>query len=157
MEHDLFNQLAFVRGQTLKMMEGITEETADRIPKGFRNTIRWQLGHIYVIAERLAFLQSGLPLHLPEGFQEQFGNGSSPLNVPDSVQVPSLPELKILLGDQPNRIRDGLGNRLECKVPTPFTTKSGLTMETPEQLLSFNLYHEGMHFSVIKLYKSLLA
>lgn len=105
----MFKQLAFVRGQTLKLMDGVTEETADRIPDGFRNTIRWQLGHIYVVLERFAFQFMGLPLHLPEGFKEQFEYGTTPLNRPNSVAVPTLPELESLLKDQQERIRDVLG------------------------------------------------
>ncbi|MDQ0898622.1 MULTISPECIES: DinB family protein [unclassified Paenibacillus] len=155
-EHYLFKQLAFVRGQTLKLMDGVTEETADRIPDGFRNNIRWQLGHIYVVLERFAFQYVGLPLRLPEGFKEQFEYGTTPLNWPNSAAVPTLQELENLLKDQQERIRDVLGHRLEEKIVPPYTTSAGMTLETPEQFLSFNLYHEGMHISVIKLYKILL-
>lgn len=137
-------------------MDGVTEETADRIPDGFRNTIRWQLGHVYVVLERFAFQYLGLPLHLPEGFKEQFEYGTTPLNRPNSVTVPTLQELENLLKDQQERIRDVLGHRLEEKIVPPYTTSAGMTLETPEQFLSFNLYHEGMHISVIKLYKILL-
>lgn len=157
MEHYLFKQLAFVRAQTLKLMVGLTEENADRIPEGFRNTIRWQLGHIYVVLERIAFQYIGLPLHLPEGFKEQFENGTSPLNVPNFAAIPTLQELETLLNEQQERIRNGLRDRLQEKVVQPYTTSAGMTLETPEQFLSFSLYHEGMHLSVIKLYKILLS
>ncbi|WP_268795874.1 DinB family protein [Paenibacillus sp. Root444D2] len=145
-----------MRGQTLKLMDGITEETADRIPDGFRNTIRWQLGQIYVVLERFAFQYMGLPLRLPEGFKEQFEYGTTPLNRPNSIAVPTLPELESLLKNQQERIRDVLDLRLQEKIVPPYTTSAGMTLETSEQFLSFNLYHEGMHISVIKLYKILL-
>lgn len=157
MENFLFKQMAFVRGQTLKMLEGVTEDIADRIPEGFRNTIRWQLGHIYVVLERCAFQYLGLPLHLPTGFKEQFEYGTSPLNTPVSVLVPTLQELETLLKEQQERIQEALEHRLQEKIVPPYTTSAGMTLETPEQFLSFNLYHEGMHLSVIKLYKSLLS
>jgi hypothetical protein len=157
MEHFLFRQLAFVRGQTLKMMEGVTEEIADLIPEGFRNTIRWNVGHIYVVLERFAFHYIGLPLHLPKGFKEQFEYGTSPLNTPASVPVPTLQELETLLKEQQERIREALAHRLQEKIVPPYTTSAGMTLETPEQFLSFNLYHEGMHLNVIKVYKSLLS
>ncbi|WP_199621973.1 DinB family protein [Paenibacillus alkalitolerans] len=156
MEHFLFKQLAFVRSQTLKLMDGVTEELAERIPDGFRNNIRWNLGHIYVVLERFAFQYIGLPQHLPEGFKERFEYGTSPLNTPDSVLVPTLQELETLLKEQHQRIHEALANRLQEKV-TPYTTSAGITLDTPEQFLSLNLYHEGMHLSVIKLYKSLLS
>lgn len=157
MEHFLFKQTAFVRGQTLKLMEGVTEEIADRIPEGFRNNIRWNLGHIYVVLERLAFQYIGLPQHLPEGFKEHFEYGTSPLNNPVSIRVPTLKELEALLKNQQERIHEALAHRLQEKVNPPYTTSAGMTLETPEQFLSFSLYHEGMHLSVIRLYKSLLS
>ncbi|RAP73696.1 DinB family protein [Paenibacillus montanisoli] len=157
MEHFLFTQLKFVRSQTLKLMDGITEETADRIPDGFRNSIRWQLGHIYVVLERFAFQYIGLPLNRPDGFKELFEFGSSPLNWPEGAAVPTLEELKGLLASQLGRIEEALTVRLREKVPQPYTTSSGITLGSPEEFLSMNLYHEGMHLSVIKLYKVLLA
>lgn len=157
MDAYLFRQLNFVRGQVLKQLQGVTEETADRIPDGFRNSIRWNAGHIYVVLERYAFLYTGLPLHLPEGFKEQFEFNTSPLTRPDGVRVPTLPELEQLMSGQLGRIQEALGDRLSERLANPYTTSTGMTLETPEQFLSFNLYHEGMHMSVIKLYKKLLG
>ncbi|NRD77104.1 DinB family protein [Bacillus sp. BRMEA1] len=157
MEHYLFKQMEFVREQTLKQIEGVTEEIADRIPKGFRNTIRWNLGHIYVVLERFAFQYMGFPQHLPEGFKELFEYGTSPLSYPASVRVPTLHELETLLKEQKDRIHEAIANRLEEKIVPPYTTSAGITLETPEQFLSFNLYHEGMHLAIIKLYKVLLS
>ncbi|XEC94920.1 DinB family protein [Paenibacillus tarimensis] len=157
MESYLFKQMTFVRSQTLKLMGRVTEEAVDRVPAGFRNTIRWQFGHIYYVLERLTFQPIGLSPHLPQGFKEQFDNGTSPLNIPESVAVPSLQELEILLKDQVERVRAVLEHRLTERVSSPYTIPAGLTLETPEQFLSFNLFHEGMHLSVIKLYRTLLT
>ncbi|WP_379134566.1 DinB family protein [Paenibacillus sp. sgz500958] len=156
MEHYLFRQLAFVRMRISQAMQGVTEEMADLIPAGYRNSLRWQLGHIYVVCERFSFQFIGLPLHLPEGFKELFENGTSPLTAPESLALPTLPELEGLLAEQQIRIREQLGDRMQEHMP-PYTTSGGMTMETPEQFLSFNLYHEGLHTSVIKMYKKMLT
>lgn len=155
MEHYLFTQLAFVRSGTLKAASGVSEEMADRIPDGFRNSIRWNLGHVYVVLERFAFHYIGLPQQLPAGFKERFEYGSSPLTSDSSAPVPSLPELEKLLGEQNARIQEALKHRLQEKI-TPYTTSTGITLDSPEQFLSLALYHEGLHQSVIKLYKNLL-
>lgn len=157
MDHFIFTQLAFVRSQTLKQLEGITEEMADQIPEGFRNSIRWNIGHVYVVLERYAFQYLGLPQHLPGGFKERFEFGTSPTNHQAAGPAPTLDELKSLLQEQPERIRAALSNRLREEVPQPYTTSTGITLATPGQFLSFNLFHEGMHVSVIKLYKKLLS
>lgn len=157
MEHLLFKQLDFVRGQTLKTMAGVTEEMADQIPEGFRNSLRWNFGHIYVVLERFSFHFIGIPQHLPEGFKEQFEYGTSPLLTSASIPVPTLEELETLLKEQVGRIREALVHRMHEKIEPPYTTSAGMTLDTPEQFLSFNLYHEGMHFGIIKLYKKLLV
>lgn len=156
MEHYVFNQLDFVRAQVLKAVEGVSEEMADQIPDGFRNSIRWQLGHIYVVLERLAYQSLGLPTQTPEGFKELFEFKTSPLTAPTGLAVPSLQELTALLKEQPVRIRSELANRLHDDI-TPYTTSAGMKLESLAEFLSFNLYHEGMHFSVIKQYKVLLS
>jgi hypothetical protein len=109
------------------------------------------------LLERFAFQYMGLPLHLPKGFKQQFEYGTSPLNTPGSDPVPTLKELECLLKEQQERIREALAHRLQEKFVSPYTTSAGMTLDTPEQSLSFSLYHEGMHLSVIKLYKSLLS
>ncbi|MCI3921265.1 DinB family protein [Paenibacillus sp. TRM 82003] len=157
MAHHLFTQLEFVREQTLKVAHGLTEAEVDRVPEGFRNTIRWNLGHIYVVLERFAFQYIGLPLERPDGWKELFEYGSSPLTPPEGVAMPTLEELEAALRGQPGRIREALANRLPEPVDPPYTTSTGITLSTPEQFLSLALYHEGMHMSVIKTYKRLLS
>lgn len=158
MKTNLFNELAFIRTQTLKAMEGLTEEMADRIPDGFRNNIRWHLGHIYLVTEFLALSQLKLPLNLPEKFPDLFGTGKSPLDEDAHLfPLPTLPELKELLAGQIERIRQILPvDRLNETVST-ITTSGGNDLVTPEQALVYNLYHEGMHFSTLSLYKRMLS
>lgn len=155
MGSDLFDQLVFVRQATLKTMEGVSEELADRIPDGFRNSIRWQFGHIYTVLERLAFKAVRLELNLPQGYKDMFEYGTLPPAASGVVAVPSLSELRDLLSGQPKRIRDALAGRLEEEVE-PYTTSTGITLATPRQFLQMNLYHEGMHQSMIKAYKTIL-
>ncbi|MGF6950152.1 putative damage-inducible protein DinB [Neobacillus sp. B4I6] len=157
MEKNLFDHLAFNRTQTLKAMEGVTEELADRIPANFRNNIRWQLGHIYTATEILAFLQLKLPMNLPEGFMERFITGTSPLDDLDKmVPMPTLPELESLLKEQYERVREVLTGRLDESTPV-LTTSTGLDLHSPKELLTYNLYHEGLHFGIITAYKKMLS
>lgn len=156
MSHYLFKQLAFVRGGTVNAIEGLSEEAADIIPDGFRNSIRWNLGHVYVVLERFAFHYIGLPLQLPDGFKALFEYGTTPLNPPEGVTPPTLPELEALLSGQLGRIQEALGDRMQQAIEPPYTTSTGITLASSEQFLSFNLYHEGMHQSVIKQYKKLI-
>lgn len=157
MEHYLFNQSAYIRAQLLKSVEGIDEETALRIPQGCRNHILWHLGHVYVLNERFAFKNIGMPMYLPDGYLELFENGTSPLTAPASLTFPTLEELKALLKEQPQRIQASLADRLEESIVPPYTTSGGMKLESVAAFLSLNLYHEGQHLTAIKMYRMLLA
>jgi DinB superfamily len=157
MDHYLYNQLAFVRSQTLKLADGLSEEAANRIPEGFRNNIRWHLGHIYVVMARYSFKYMELPSDVPAGWTELFEFGTSPLTAPEGVVPPTLDELRDRLGSQIARIRGIYGDRIQEPVVSPYTNSSGMRLGTLEEFFSFNLYHEGMHLSTIRAYKRLLS
>lgn len=146
----LLDQLVFVRNLTLYSIQGMGEEEADLIPEGFNNNIRWNLGHIYVTQEQLAFQFAEEPVEIPEGFLELFGRGSKPSDW--NTHPPTLPELSQLLKDQPQRIREKLGKRLDERVEKPFTL-AGYTLYTIGNSLSFGLTHEGAHAQSIKMIK----
>lgn len=155
MEQVIFKQLQFVRENTLKVMENITEELADITPDGFNNNIRWNLGHIYFVLEVFAFERNNMPTKLPEDFAVLFAPGTSPADW-KGKPLPSLSELTLLLQEQQGRIKATLEGSLPETAHNPLVTKSGLNLETVGEFLNFNLYHEGVHFSTIKLYKRLL-
>jgi len=150
----IFDQAAFVRGQTLKALEGVSQETAERVPAPFRNSILWHAGHIYVVQERAAFVLTGLEAKLPESLTERFLFGTSPLDWTGSP--PALSDIVSLLREQTERIRETLRGRLDEPSPKPYTTSSGITLTTRGEFLNFTLYHEGMHGQSIRLYKMLL-
>lgn len=154
METFVFKQLEFARNQTLKALDGISESMAVRIPDKCRNHLLWQAGHIYLVQERLAFVVHGLDARLPEPFMALFAPGTTPLSWTEAP--PTLSEVTVLLGEQQRRIQQAFQNRLGEKAPSPYTTSSGMKLETTGELLNFTLYHEGMHITSIKQYKVLL-
>lgn len=150
----VFRQLEFARNQTLKQLDDVSETMAIRIPEKFRNHILWQAGHIYLVQERFAFLIHGLDAQLPESFQALFAPGTTPLSWVDTP--PTLTEVIAMLHMQQQRVQQIPRDKIGEKAPSPYTTSSGLTLETIGDFLNFTLYHEGMHFNSIKHYKVLL-
>lgn len=143
---ELLNQTELVRAITLKTMEGLSEETADLIPPGFANSIRWNLGHVLAAQEQMSMHFAGSEARLPERYIRMFGNQTSPLNWRE--EPPSLAELADELAAQTSWIRETLGPRLHERATKPFI-RLGRKMETIGQLLSYSLYHEGVHTGMI--------
>lgn len=154
MENNLFDQILFLRNVTLFTVKDLTAEEADLIPEGFNNNILWNLGHLCYSQEKFAFHFAGESMETPQEFAQLFAMGTKPSDW--TTQPPTLAELVQLLTDQPNRIRARLTDRLDEVVPNPFTIP-GLTLNTIGQLLSFNMYHEGIHVQTIRMLKKLNA
>ncbi|TWG30554.1 DinB family protein [Geobacillus sp. C56-T2] len=68
----LFRQLEDYRRELLRVVDGLTEEEADIVPKGFNNNIRWNLGHVYL--DQYLWIQhvTKEPIPIPEGFRDWF-------------------------------------------------------------------------------------
>lgn len=154
MSHYIFNQIHFVRNQTVKQVKEVDEAASHLIPGGFNNNIKWNLGHIYLVQEIFAFQLIGETMELPDHYRDLFGRGTKPADWGE--QVPSMQELLDRLSNQISRV-ERLESRLGDVLEQPYTTSSGLTLGSVGELLSFSLYHEGMHFDAIKTIKRLIG
>ncbi|WP_409273090.1 DinB family protein [Neobacillus sp. SCS-31] len=142
-EHEvLFTQLSDYRNDILSCVADVSEVAANKIPTGFKNNIRWNLGHIYL--DQLLWIKhlTKEPIEIPERFHEWFGFGTSPANW--TSEPPSFEELKQLLAGQPEWIKETYGDRLEETFPE---TES--CMQTIAQVLVRMIYHEGIHLGAI--------
>jgi hypothetical protein len=139
----LFKQLESFREETLGLLDHITENMADIVPKGFNNNIRWNLGHIYLDQYFWIKAVTKEPITIPEGFNNWFGFGTKPSEW--KTEPPSLDVLKELLTKQPQVIREQYGKRLEEEF-----SPTELGMNTIAQVLVRTIYHEGLHAEAIK-------
>lgn len=146
-EETLWQEVEFVRQAVLSEVKDVTEETADKMPEGFRNTIRWNLGHIYVVQESLVVGLAGGSPECSDSYKDLFAPGTKPADW--QGEVPSLSELKATLEQQPLRLKERFAGRLEEKAAKPFTP-GNLVLDTIEGLVNFTLYHEGLHTGNIK-------
>jgi uncharacterized damage-inducible protein DinB len=145
----LFNQLQSYRSYILAVLEDVTEEKAELIPQGFHNNIRWNLGHI--LLDQYLWIQAVTKekVDVPELFQSWFGYGTSPRNFTE--ETPRMEELKALLREQPGKIRELYGDRLDEEF-----SPTEMGMFTIEQVLVRTIFHEGMHLQTILDIKKLL-
>jgi hypothetical protein len=139
----LFNQLQSYRGETLSLIESLSESEADIVPQGFNNNIRWNLGHIYL--DQYLWIQhlTKEKIEIPDGFLDWFNFGTSPATW--KSPPPSLETLRGLLAEQPKVIRERYGERLEEEFPP---TEDG--MHTIAQVLVRTIFHEGLHIAAIQ-------
>ncbi|MCA1055012.1 DinB family protein [Rossellomorea aquimaris] len=150
-ENVLFQQLSFIRMRTLALLDATTEEKADDMPDGFRNSIRWNLGHILFSHENLlySFLGEQEKKALPDHYGKLFGYGTSPLTwKEEQLTPPSLSELRELLEEQPKRIENVFSGRLDEEGEKPFNL-GVVTLTTLGDVFAFVNWHEGLHQGTI--------
>jgi hypothetical protein len=93
-----------VRGKTLKLLDGVSEDLARFTGAGLSNSTLWHAGHALVIVERLSVAPATVrPPQVPGGWQEIFGAQSRPATVPRDAWPP-LAEVARLLRDQLDRL-----------------------------------------------------
>lgn len=68
-----------VRGKTLRLLEGVSDQDARWAPQGLGNNIVWHAGHSFWVVEQLGVAPAtGKGLQLPDGWKELFAAGSKP-------------------------------------------------------------------------------
>ncbi|MFF2529072.1 DinB family protein [Brevibacillus sp. NPDC058079] len=92
----LFQQLEDYRQETLKAIDGLTDEDVNIIPDGFSNNILWNLGHIYLDQYLWIAHLTKETLPIPSGFNEWFNFGTKPADW--WVHLTSLNTIRRFLG-----------------------------------------------------------
>lgn len=147
----LFKHMRFVRGVTLKALESTSENLANEIPFGFKNNIRWNLGHIYIIHELLAYhFSEGIP-QIPNNYATLFQRATAPKDWKETP--PSLQEISRYLTEQVERFERDFKDRLQENTPTAFYPTKEVSYSTVGELLNFAVWHEGNHIGTIKAIK----
>ncbi|MBW5469790.1 DUF664 domain-containing protein [Brevibacillus formosus] len=146
----LFQQLEDYRQETLKAINGLTDEDANIIPEGFSNNILWNLGHIYLDQYLWIAHLTKETIPIPPGFNEWFSFGTKPADW--DTPPPNLEVLVTLLQEQPQKIQAAYKDRLEEEFPA---TESG--MHTIAQVLVRTIYHEGAHLASLNTIRRFLG
>jgi uncharacterized damage-inducible protein DinB len=139
--HDvLFNQRRTYRQELLDTVAGVDEAAANVVPKGFRNNVRWHLGHVELDQAAWLAALTGEPSDVPPGHAHWFDFGTEPSHL--DGDTPSCTDLCARLAEQPERNRRRYGHRLEERFEP---TEMG--MRTVEQVLVRTVFHEGIHLA----------
>lgn len=149
-EVQIFEQFRMWRKWTIDLVESLEEILLDDIPKGFSNSIRWNIGHIMVGWDHAIFTNLQKDRQLPLQYHSMFPSGSMP-----SLWVetpPSLIELRNSLCNQQDDIIDAIQGRLEDRLIESF-----LHMNTIGEVILFQLSHEAFHAGVITSIRRCLA
>ena len=122
-------------------IENYTLEQLNLIPDGLRNNLIWNIGHIVVSQQRLAYLLSGNETLLTEEFTNKYVNGTIPDGKTTQEEVDEIKRLLFSTIEQ--TILDYKNEKFNNYTETQ--TRTGFLLTNFEEAMLFNHYHEGVH------------
>jgi hypothetical protein len=97
-----------VRGKTLRILDGVTEDQAKYAPPGLNNHILWHAGHALVIVELLGIEPAkAKPTGYPKDWPDKFNWKSEPAKV---KEWPTLADVKGKLVEQLERLTTAINS-----------------------------------------------
>ncbi len=123
----------------------ISLEQLNKIPNGFNNNIVWNIAHIVVVQQMLAYKLSGFPMLISDEMVAKYMRGTKPT---EDVTQSEIELIQSLLFETINKTEDDYNDGIFQNFQE-FTSLSGFTMSNIEDALAFNYYHEAVHTGMI--------
>ncbi|RTY68843.1 DinB family protein [Flavobacterium sp. RSP49] len=128
-----------------QFLKGYTLAQLNTIPEGFNNNLIWNIGHIIVTQQVLVYKLSGLPMMVSEEMVEKYKKGTKPEHIATQEE---LAEMKDLLFETINQTKLDFENK-NFKNFTEYPTSTGYTLESAQDAMAFNDFHEGLHIGIM--------
>lgn len=135
-----------------KFIDKFSLEQLNTVPKGFKNSIFWNIAHTVVTQQLLTYGLSGQPLLIQDQLVAHYKKGTVTVHKANEKE---LEELKSLLLSTLEQTKIDYDNGC-FKNFTPYTTSLKVTLSTIEEAIRFNVFHEGIHLGYILAMKNYL-
>lgn len=133
-------------------IENYSLEELNRIPKGFKNNIIWNIAHTIAVQQSLIYKLSGLPAIISEDMINTFKKGTKPER--DLTQA-EVDEIKGLLFSTISKTQEDYDNEVFQNYHE-YTVTTQSTLKNVMEAIEFNNFHEGIHLGyILALKKSL--
>jgi hypothetical protein len=115
-----------VRGKTLRLLEGLSDEQARFAAPGLCNTILWHAGHALTVVEHLGVCAiTGAQPSYPAGWFETFSSKSNPATI---TKWPSVEEVRTKLIQQLEKITTAIAQLSEQQLQKIVDAARGRTL-----------------------------
>ena len=129
-----------------KFIENHTLEQLNTIPDGFKNNIIWNIGHVIVTQQLLAYKLSGLAMMVTDEMVAKYQKGSAPQG---NVSQEEVEAIKNLLFTTITKTQEDLDNGLFQNYMEYTVSTANFTLKSIEDAMQFNNFHEGIHIGII--------
>lgn len=130
-----------------RYLDNYSLEQLNLIPEGFNNNLIWNIGHIVVIQQRLAYEGVGQLPHVSAAYFEKYQGGTKPDGKATQQEIDELKQLLNVMVEQTEA--DFNNGVLQTQPYKERTTGTGFHLSSIEDALEFNNYHEALHLGAM--------
>lgn len=141
-----FKVLENTRGIFKKIIENNSLENLNKIPKGFNNNIIWNIAHIVVSEQLLAYKLSGLESSLSDEMINKYRKDSKPNGDLSQAEVN---EIKDLLLTTLEKTKEDYYDDVFENYNAYTVSTTGNTLTNIDEALEFVAIHEGLHYGYV--------
>ena len=135
-----------------KFLEKFSLDQLNTVPKGYRNSIFWNVAHTVVTQQLLVYGLSNRPLLVDSDLVKTYKKDTKTVH---EATEEELALVKTLLFSTIEQTKTDYDNGM-FKNYTPYTTSLNVTLSTVDQAIRFNTFHEGIHLGYILAMKNTL-
>ncbi len=129
----------------LNILENLTLSQVNKIPQGFRNNIIWNAAHLIVTQQLLYYKLSGLAIGINDEMVKKYTKGTAPENDITLEEFETIKKQLIIFVDTS---KEDYNNHI-FKIFHPYPTSANVTLNTIDEAIQFNNFHEGLHLGYI--------
>lgn len=133
-----------------KFLENFSLEQLNSVPKGYRNSMYWNIMHVVVTQQLLVYGLSNVPMLLDSEYIKAFRKGTK---TEQDASQDDIEYLKSLLISTIEKTQSDYAAGIFTTF-TPYTVSTKSTLTNVEEAIEFNNFHEGIHLGYILAMKN---
>ena len=133
-----------------KFLTDFTLDQLNAVPKGFRNSIYWNIAHVVVTQQLLVYKLSGIPMLIDSELVDKFRKGTKPECAATQEEVNHLKTLLFSTIEQTQKDYN-LGIFINYN---QYMVSTQSTLTSVDEAIEFNNFHEGIHLGYILAMKN---
>jgi len=135
-----------------KILSAHSLEQLNTVPEGFQNNLIWNIAHVIVTQQLLAYKLSGLPMMVSDEMVAKFRKGTKAEGAVSQEEVDQVRSLLFTTLDQTEKdIEAGIFKNFQ-----EYPTSTGFVLKSIEDAMNFNNFHEGIHLGYVLALKKAL-